>query len=205
MEVGGPGKRAPRLRPVERELWSGKGLDREPAATCRPVPHTSVWFGSAHWPAAGTESERAGGSVGGAERRGRSDYVQLFQKGGKGRRPGGMRLRGAWGQAGAGRPQLWWWALELVTLRSRWRDWVSSLGWGLQRHPGPGPGLGKVLGVLSRCPLWPIHCPTNRELVQTSRSATTLLPSFSYQNKPSVFYLRQFFFCLSKLTKTYLF
>lgn len=65
---------------------------------------------------------------------------------------------------------------------------------GLCRHPGPGPGLGEVSGALSHCPLWPIHCPTSSEPVQTSKPATILLPSFSYKIKPFVFYLRQFFF-----------
>ena len=200
MEVGCPGKRAPRLCPAEREPWSRRGLDREPAATCRPVPHTSVWFGSAHWPAAGTESERAGGSVGGAERRGRSDYAQLFQKGGKG---GGRRNEAGRGLgAGRGRKAT---AVMVGTGISHCLQQVKALS----QQPGmwppktsrPWASFGQSVG--SAFPLSPLTVP-----LRGSRARPPAQPPYCCLLLPTranlVFYLRQFL-CLSKLIKTYFF
>jgi hypothetical protein len=68
----------------ERDSWEKAlirhRLNRQADYTCQPILHTSVWFGTAHWSAAGTESEEASGSVQEGERKKRGDYTQLFQK-----------------------------------------------------------------------------------------------------------------------------
>lgn len=114
----------------------------------------------------------------GRGRKGRGDYAQLFQKGERGREVRRNEAeRGPGGQAGAGSPQLWWWALPLIALCSRWTSWVRvrrHRRCGFSRNSGTGPGLGKVSGMLYHSPLWPNYYLTNGEPSQTSKLAAML-------------------------------